>query len=149
MAQADAMTESFLAGQGIPVELGRVETQLAEALPLIEGDRVELQQVILNLTMNAVEAMSATSGGTRELLIATARQAGNGVLVTVKDSGPGLAEAALERVFDPFYSTKPSGLGMGLSICRSIAEAHGGRLWAETNVPRGAIFRLVVPAAQT
>jgi PAS domain S-box-containing protein len=124
-----------------------VETQLAEDLPLVEGDRVELRQVILNLIINAIEAMSGTSEGTRELLITTGQQESNGVLVTVKDSGPGLTEAALERVFDPFYTTKPSGLGMGLSICRSIAEAHGGRLWAEANVPCGAIFRLMVPTA--
>jgi signal transduction histidine kinase len=103
--------------------------------------------VLLNLIINAMEAMSGTSEGTRELVIATNHQESNGVVVTVKDSGPGLAKAALERIFDPFYTTKPSGLGMGLSICRSIAEAHGGRLWAEANVPCGAIFRLMVPTA--
>jgi two-component system sensor kinase FixL len=124
-----------------------VETQLAEALPLVEGDRVELRQVILNLIVNAIEAMSGTSDARRELLIATGHEESKGVLVTVMDSGPGLAQAALERVFEPFYTTKPSGLGMGLSICRSIAEAHGGRLWAEANVPCGAIFRLMVPTA--
>jgi C4-dicarboxylate-specific signal transduction histidine kinase len=126
-----------------------VKTQLAEDLPLVEGDRVELRQVILNLIINAIEAMSGTSEETRELLIATDHQDSNGVIVTIKDSGPCLTQAALERVFEPFYTTKPDGLGMGLSICRSIAEAHGGRLWAETNVPCGAIFRLILPAARS
>jgi C4-dicarboxylate-specific signal transduction histidine kinase len=122
-----------------------VQMQLAEGLPLIEGDRVELQQVILNLIVNAVEAMSETSAGARELLITTVQPKPNGVLVAVKDSGPGLA-LTIERVFDPFYTTKPSGLGLGLSICRSIIEAHGGRLWGEANLPRGAVFQFAVPA---
>jgi PAS domain S-box-containing protein len=144
----EAIREVLELTRGEAVKSGiSVKTQLAEGLPLVEGDRVELRQVILNLLINAVEAMSGTSGGTRELLIASGHEESTGVLVTVKDSGPGLAQAALERVFDPFYTTKPSGLGMGLSICRSIAEAHGGRLWAEANVPCGAIFRLIVPAS--
>jgi PAS domain S-box-containing protein len=123
-----------------------VETELADDLPLIEGDRVQLQQVILNLIMNAIEAMSGVDEGTRELLISTRRAEPNGVLVGVRDSGPGLAPATLERVFDAFYSTKAAGLGMGLSICRSIIEAHGGRLWASANVPRGATFEFTVSA---
>jgi C4-dicarboxylate-specific signal transduction histidine kinase len=135
------LTDAEVAKNGLSVK-----TQLAEDLPLVEGDRIELRQVMLNLIINAIGAMSGTSEGTRELLIATGHQDSNGVVVTIKDSGPGLTQAALERVFDPFYTTKPNGLGMGLSICRSIAEAHGGRLWAETNAPCGAIFRLIVPA---
>jgi C4-dicarboxylate-specific signal transduction histidine kinase len=123
-----------------------VKTQLAGDLPLVGGDRVELRQVILNLIINAMEAMSGTSEGARELLIMTGHQ-DSSVVVTVKDSGPGLTEAARERAFDPFYTTKPNGLGMGLSICRSIAEAHGGGLWAEANVPGGAIFRFSMPVA--
>jgi PAS domain S-box-containing protein len=122
-----------------------VQTELADGLPLIEGDRVQLQQLILNLIINAVEAMSRTSEGGRELLIASGQSEANGVLVTVKDSGPGLAPATLERLFEPFHTTKPSGLGLGLSICRSIVEAHGGRLWASANVPRGAIFQFTLP----
>jgi C4-dicarboxylate-specific signal transduction histidine kinase len=122
-----------------------VKTQLAEDLPPVEGARVELRQLILNLIINAIEAMSGTSEGARELVITSDHQ-DSSVVVTIKDSGPGLTQAALKRVFDPFYTTKPNGLGMGLSICRSIAEAHGGGLWAETNVPCGAIFRLIVPA---
>ncbi len=106
---------------------------------------MQLQQVILNLIINAFEAMSV-SEGTRELLISTRKAENEGVLVAVRDSGPGLASATLERVFESFYTTKPSGLGLGLSISRSIIEAHGGRLWASANVPRGALFQLTVPA---
>jgi PAS domain S-box-containing protein len=124
-----------------------VQTQLGEALPLVEGDRVQLQQVILNLIINAVEAMSDICEGPRELLISTAKAEPDGVLVKVRDSGPGLAPASLERVFDAFYTTKPSGLGMGLSICRSIIEAHGGRLWATSGAPQGAVFNFTLSAA--
>jgi signal transduction histidine kinase len=123
-----------------------VQTDLAQGLPLIEGDRVQLQQVILNLIMNAFEAMSGVSEGTRELLVSTQKAEPNGVLVGVRDSGPGLVPATVERVFDAFYSTKSGGLGMGLSICRSIIEAHGGRLWASANLPRGASFQFTLPA---
>ena len=120
-----------------------VQTALIDGLPLVEGDRVVLQQVVLNLTINAIEAMS-TFTGARELLISTAR-AESHVLVTVR-IGPGLPAAGVERIFEPFHTTKPTGLGMGLPICRSIIEAHGGRLWASANVPRGAIFQFALPA---
>jgi C4-dicarboxylate-specific signal transduction histidine kinase len=123
-----------------------VQTQLAEGLPLIQGDRVQLQQVILNLIINAVEAMSGAGGGSRELLISTGIAEPDGVLVMVRDSGPGLAPASLERLFEAFYTTKPGGLGMGLSVCRSIIEAHSGRLWATANLPQGAVFQFTVPA---
>ena len=123
-----------------------VRTDLAASLPLIEGDRVQLQQVVVNLIMNAVEAMSGTSDGTRELLISSRKAAPDGVLVALRDSGPGLASANLDHVFEAFYTTKPGGLGMGLSICRSIIDAHGGRLWASANVPRGATFEFTLPA---
>ena len=123
-----------------------LRTQLAEGLPLLEGDRVQLQQVILNLIMNAVEAMTAVSEGSRELLISTSQAEADGMLVAVRDTGPVLAPSNLERLFEAFYSTKPSGLGMGLSICRSIIEAHGGRLWVSANVPQGAIFQFTLPA---
>jgi signal transduction histidine kinase len=108
--------------------------------------RVQLQQVVVNLIMNAVEAMSGTSNGTRELLISSRKAAPGGVLVGVRDSGPSLASANLDHVFEAFYTTKPGGLGMGLSICRSIIDAHGGRLWASANVPRGATFEFTLPA---
>jgi PAS domain S-box-containing protein len=124
-----------------------VEMRPAGELPLIEGDRVQLQQVILNLIMNAIEAMRATSGGSRELLISSRKTEPSSVLLAVRDSGPGLDPATLERLFDAFYTTKPGGLGLGLSICRSIIEAHGGRLWAEANVPRGAVFQFTIPAS--
>ena len=110
-----------------------VQTQLAEGLPLIQGDRVQLQQVILNLILNAVEAMSGVSEGSRGLLIGTGKDASGGVLVAVQDSGPGLNPESCERLFDSFYTTKSGGMGMGLSICRSIVEAHGGRIWATPN----------------
>ena len=122
-----------------------VRTQLAEGLPRVQGDRVQLQQVLLNLIINAIEAMRDVCEAERELLIST-RNEPDGVSVEVRDSGPGFAPAALERVFEAFYTTKPSGLGLGLSICRSIIEAHNGQLWASPNVPRGAIFGFIAPA---
>jgi PAS domain S-box-containing protein len=122
-----------------------VRTQLAEALPRVQGDRVQLQQVLLNLIINAIEAMRDVGEEERELLIST-RNEPDGVSVEVRDSGPGFAPAVLDRVFEAFYTTKSSGLGLGLSICRSIIEAHNGRLWASPNVPRGAIFGFIAPA---
>jgi len=121
-----------------------LKKQLSAGLPRILGDRVQLQQVILNLTLNAVEAMSEVADGAREVLISTAIDE-DGVLVAVRDSGPGLPQANPERVFEAFYTTKTSGLGMGLSICRLIVEAHGGRLWAAPNEPRGAVFFVMLP----
>jgi PAS domain S-box-containing protein len=122
-----------------------VRTQLAEGLPAVQGDRVQLQQVLLNLIINAIEAMRDVGEKERELVISS-RNEPNGVSVEVQDSGPGFAPAALERVFEAFYTTKPDGLGLGLSICRSIIEAHNGRLWASPNVPCGAVFRFTAPA---
>ncbi len=136
-----ALTHGEAAKNGVSVR-----TQLAEGLPPIEGDRVQVQQVILNLIINAIEAMSGASGGMREVLISTMKTEPDAVQVAVRDSGPGLAPAAMESLFEAFYTTKPSGLGMGLSICRSIIEAHGGRLWASANLPRGAIFQFTAPA---
>jgi PAS domain S-box-containing protein len=126
-----------------------VQTQFAEGLPIIQGDRVQLQQVILNLIINAVDAMSGMTEGLRELRIKTAETDSNCVLVAVCDSGPGLSGASLERLFEAFYTTKPNGLGMGLSIARSIIEAHGGRLWVTANVPQGAVFQFILPAHAT
>jgi PAS domain S-box-containing protein len=122
-----------------------VRTQLAEALPCVQGDRVQLQQVVLNLIINAIEAMRDVGEKERQLLIST-RNEPDGVSVEVRDSGPGFTPAVLDRVFEAFYTTKPGGLGLGLSICRSIIEAHNGRLWAGPNVPRGAIFRFTASA---
>ena len=124
-----------------------VQIRLSERLYPIQGDRVQLQQVLLNLLLNAVEAMGSSEAGVRELLISTELDHKN-VLVAVCDSGPGIDPSHLEHVFDAFYTTKSSGMGMGLSICRSIIEAHGGRLWAEANEPRGAVFQFTLPAVQ-
>jgi signal transduction histidine kinase len=116
-------------------------------LPLVLGDRVQLQQVLLNLILNAAEAMSSVEEGARELLIST-KEDQTGVVVAVRDSGPGIDPEHLDRVFEAFYTTKSSGTGMGLSICRSIIHAHGGKLWAEANEPRGAVFQFTLPAAE-
>ena len=125
-----------------------LQTQLADGVPLISGDRVQLQQVMLNLILNAVEAMSGSSEATRELLIKTEQDGPGTVLVAVRDSGPGLKSESLDRVFDAFYTTKPGGMGMGLSICRSIVEGHGGRVWAMPNLPQGATFQFTLPQQQ-
>ncbi len=122
-----------------------LRTQLAENLPSIQADRVQLQQVVLNLVVNAVEAMSSSGDELRDLRISTARVGSDAVLITVQDSGPGVDPADRARVFDTFYSTKSKGLGMGLSICRAIVEGHGGKLWVSTCVPRGAIFQFTLP----
>lgn len=124
-----------------------VQTNLAEVLPLIDGDRVQLQQVVLNLIINAFEAMSGRDEQPREVLISTARSPTGGALVSVQDTGPGLPAGAIDRLFDAFYTTKPSGMGIGLSVCRSIIEAHGGHVSAASNSSRGAIFRFEVPAS--
>lgn len=124
-----------------------VQTRLADELLPVQGDRVQLQQVVLNLILNAVEAMSAVEAGARELLISTEQDDG-GVLVAVRDSGPGIDATRLEHVFEAFYTTKSGGMGMGLSVCGSIIDAHGGRLWAEANKPRGAVFRFTLPGAE-
>ncbi len=120
--------------------------QLLSDLPPISGDRIQLQQVILNLIINASEAISGVSEGPREVLVGSANDDPDGVLVTVRDSGPGLNAEQLDHLFDAFYTTKPDGLGMGLAISYSIIEAHGGRLWATPNIPRGAVFQFTLPA---
>jgi len=122
-----------------------VRTNLAHDLPAIEGDRVQIQQVVLNLILNSIEAMSEFVEGPRELVIRTTRTEPDGVLVVVRDTGPGLPAEALEHIFEAFYTTKLTGLGMGLSICRSIVEAHGGRLWAAQNSPHGATLAMMLP----
>jgi signal transduction histidine kinase len=123
-----------------------VSAQLAHLLPRIEGDKVQLQQVMLNLILNAIQAMSELRDGIRELHISTENAQSGGVCATVRDSGPGLSPEKLGRLFEPFYTTKPNGMGMGLSICRSIIEAHGGRLWATGHASHGAVFRFTIPA---
>jgi len=122
-----------------------VETHLAADVPRILGDRIQLQQVLLNLLMNAIEALSGVGDGPRVLVVRSDPDAAPGVLVAVCDSGPGLDPQRLDRLFDAFYTTKPHGLGLGLAISRRIIEAHGGRLWATANVPRGAVMQFTVP----
>ena len=125
-----------------------VSAHFMNELLAVRGDRVQLQQVVLNLILNAVEAMGSVEVGPRELSITT-QQDRTGALVAVRDSGPGIDPKDLERVFKAFYTTKSSGVGMGLSICRSIVDAHGGRLWAQANVPRGAIFQFTLPGGKS
>jgi PAS domain S-box-containing protein len=137
------LARSAIAENGVSVQ-----TRLSEGLAPVEGDRVQLQQVILNLVLNAAEAMSMVDRGARQLLISTEEGGANGVLVAVRDSGPGINPEHIEHVFDAFYTTKPSGVGMGLSICRSIIEAHSGRLWADANEPGGAAFQFTLPGAE-
>jgi PAS domain S-box-containing protein len=122
-----------------------LRTDLEAGLPLPLGDRVQLQQVVLNLVVNAVEAMRGVDGRQRELRIATRKDGADAVRVTVRDTGTGFDPQAAARLFDAFFTTKPKGLGMGLAISRSIIEAHGGRLWAEPNDPHGATFHFTLP----
>ncbi len=145
----EAINEVIVLARSAIAENGvSVQTRLSEVLAPVEGDRVQLQQVILNLVLNAADAMGMVDGGIRRLLISTEQSEANGVLVAVRDSGPGINPEHIERVFEAFYTTKPSGVGMGLSICRSIIEAHGGRLWADTNEPRGAAFQFILPGSE-
>jgi PAS domain S-box-containing protein len=125
-----------------------IQTHLTERLPDVQVDCVQLQQVVLNLILNAVEAMGSVGNGARELSISTEQHHAGGVLVAVRDSGPGIDPERLDRVFDAFYTTKSSGVGMGLSICRSIINAHGGRLWADVNASGGAVFQFTLPSAE-
>jgi signal transduction histidine kinase len=125
----------------------RVETSLPSNLDSVIGDRVQLQQVVLNLIMNGIEAMAESMYGQRRLQIRSANDESGRVLVAVEDSGPGLDLGQADRLFESFFTTKPEGMGMGLSICRSIIDAHGGRLWASPNLPNGAVFQFTLPAA--
>jgi PAS domain S-box-containing protein len=119
---------------------------LTTELPPVRGDRIQLQQVLLNLVMNACEAMDASGSGERTLIIRTGRAEDGSVLVSVSDSGPGVPADRVDRLFEPFFTTKQKGLGLGLSISRSIVSAHGARLWAENNPDHGATFHLALPA---
>ncbi len=141
-AEVVALARSELRSSGTALQ-----TQLADDVPLVAGDRIQLQQVMLNLILNALEAMSGSSATARGLLIRTEQDGLGNLRVTVQDSGPGLDPASADRLFDPFYTTKPGGMGMGLSICRSIIEAHGGRIGATTDGSRGAVFWFILPRA--
>jgi signal transduction histidine kinase len=139
--EVTALTRSEAVKTGVAVG-----TLLADELPRIQCDRVQLQQVMLNLIVNAIQSMSGVEDGNRELQISTVSIEPDGVCVAVRDTGHGLRPESLPRLFEPFYTTKPDGMGMGLSICRSIIEAHGGRLWATKCEPRGALFQFTIPA---
>jgi signal transduction histidine kinase len=118
---------------------------LAAAVPMTLGDRVQLQQVIINLVMNGIEAMQSVTDRPRELVIRSRQDETQQVLVSVADCGVGISAENADRLFTAFFTTKASGMGMGLSICRSIMEAHGGRLWATANVPHGTTFQFTLP----
>jgi PAS domain S-box-containing protein len=124
-----------------------IQTQLSAAVPQALGDRVQLQQVILNLIMNGADAMSAVADRPRTLRVGSQINGDGSVLVSVKDSGTGIDEAIRNRIFEPLFTTKSTGMGMGLSICRSIVEAHGGKLWATPAMPYGTDFRFTIPTA--
>jgi PAS domain S-box-containing protein len=141
IAETVALTRGELLKDGVSLT-----THLPDDLPLIRGDRVQLQQVIMNLVMNAVEAISNVEG-VRGLQIRSAKEKEDAILLTGRDSGPKLKPVSLDRFFDAFYSTKPTGMGIGLSICRSIIEAHGGRIWATGGEPGGAVLHIILPAS--
>jgi PAS domain S-box-containing protein len=144
-----AINEVIVLARSTVAENGlSVQTRLADGLFPMQGDCVQVQQVVLNLVLNAVEATGSVEVGARELVISTEQTKTGGALVAVRDSGPGIDPEHLERVFEAFYTTKRSGTGMGLSICRSIINAHGGRLWAEPNQPRGAVFQFTLPGGE-
>jgi C4-dicarboxylate-specific signal transduction histidine kinase len=141
-----AILEVIALTHGEAIKAGvTVRPRLAPGLPRIHGDRVQLQQVLLNLIVNAIQAMSGVAEERRDLLISS-EATEEGARVGVRDTGPGLRPECLPRLFEPFYTTKPDGMGMGLSISRSIIEAHGGRLWATVCEPHGTLFQFAIPA---
>jgi PAS domain S-box-containing protein len=145
----EAINEVIVLARGAINENGvLVQNRMTGEPSSVEGDRVQLQQVVLNLVLNAVEAMGSVEEGPRELSISTGQSQVSGTLVAVIDTGPGIDPDHLERVFEAFYSTKPGGMGVGLTICQSVIQAHGGRLWAEANEPRGTVFQFTLPGAQ-
>jgi signal transduction histidine kinase len=123
-----------------------IRPQLAPAMPMVRGDRIQLQQVIINLVINSVQAMAAITDRERVLFIRTQRQDPGQVLVAVEDAGVGIEPGNADRLFNAFYTTKTDGLGMGLSICRSIIDAHGGRVWASRNTGPGMTFQFTISA---
>jgi signal transduction histidine kinase len=138
--EAIALVQRELIGQRVSLRM-----ELAPALPMIPGDRVQLQQVIINLVMNGIEAMQSVTDRPRELVVRSGQDEAGQALISVADCGVGIAAENVDRLFNPFFTTKSSGMGMGLSICRSIMEAHGGRLWATANIPHGATFQFTLP----
>jgi signal transduction histidine kinase len=140
---AITLTHGEAVNKGVSIQL-----RLAEGLPFFRGDRVQIQQVMVNLIVNAIQAMGGASDGRRELQISTEADMAEGVRVGVRDTGPGVTPESLPRLFDPFYTTKAEGMGVGLAICRSIVEGHGGRLRATACEPYGALFQFTIPTQQ-
>ena len=136
------LIDGDLVNQGVTMH-----TKLAPALPTVNGDRVQLQQVLLNLVMNASDAMKRNSSTDRQMVVFTELSDGEGVRFSVSDCGSGIAPDELEQIFEPFFTTKPHGLGLGLSVCRTIISAHGGKLWAANNLERGVTFHFTVPVS--
>ena len=122
-----------------------VHTELASTLPTVNGDRIQLQQVLLNYVINGCDAMDGQPVD-RNLLVHTRQGAGGGIEVAVSDRGTGIPPEDIERIFEPFMTTKPRGMGLGLAICRTIVEAHGGKVWASNNADRGATLHFELPA---
>jgi signal transduction histidine kinase len=143
VSEAVALVRRELLGHQVSLRMG-----LTSDLPAVLADRVQMQQVIINLLMNAMEAMQPVTDRPRKLVIRTGQNEAHQVLVTVEDCGVGISAGNADRLFNAFFTTKASGMGMGLSICRSIVAAHGGRLWAEPNLPRGAKFQFTLPSYQ-
>ena len=142
----DAIMEVIALTHSEATKIGiRMRTQLAPSLPRIHADRVQLQQVMLNLSINGIQAMNDVDEDRRDLLVTT-EGIEDGVRVGVRDTGPGMSSETLKRLFEPFYTTKPNGMGLGLSISRSIIEAHGGQLWATKHASRGTAFQFLIPA---
>jgi C4-dicarboxylate-specific signal transduction histidine kinase len=139
--QTAALVESQATKNNVTIKF-----ELSPELPLVLGDSIQLQQVVLNLLLNGIEAMALVSGRPRTLMLQSAQQSGE-VQIVVQDAGVGLSEKVMSRLFEPFFTTRAQGMGMGLSISRSIIEAHGGRLWAESNGSSGATFQFTLPAA--
>jgi len=143
------VVDDTLALTGKEIESHRIflQTRLGADLPPVSGDRIQLQQVLLNLILNAIDAIDATSAGARDLVLGTAPGESGSIVVSIADTGIGLPKEKPERLFEPFYTGKRGGMGMGLAISRSIVESHDGKIWAEANSPRGAIFRFSLPFA--
>ena len=128
-------------------QLAQFGLELASGLPQVWGDRIQLQQVVLNLVTNAVEAMSGLRDSARVLHVTTSLDPPESVIMAISDSGTGIDPKDVERIFDPFFTTKLRGMGMGLSICRSIVETHNGRLWVSPGAPHGSVFHVRLPRA--
>src|SRR5262249_33928219 len=139
-----ALMQSLLQNRGVAVR-----TNLSTSLPTVLGDRIQLQQVIMNLIMNGADAMSPVTSRPRILHVGSAPDTSGSVLIAIEDSGTGIDATIVDRIFDPLFTSKPNGMGMGLCICRSIIEAHGGRLWASPGSPHGTVLHFTVPASVT